>query len=212
MTKTEAAFHWLRAAIEEGRLKPGDSLAVGELTKDLGMSPTPVREALRLIQAQGLAEHQPHRGMIVARHSPAEAEELYTIRVLLEPLAAELAAEKIDDKALQHVQELHEQLSTAVASDALRSDTAELNAAWHRAVYRACGSRYLVEFMDRLWAAREVQALWHSRRAPTSVAEHAQITEALVRRDARAAGKLMRHHIESRRSGPSLADRVDPDA
>lgn len=211
MTKTEAAFHWLRAAIEEGRLKPGDSLAVGELTKELAMSPTPVREALRLIQAQGLAEHQPHRGMIVARHSPAEAEELYTIRVRLEPLAAELAAQRIDAEALRHVQDLHKRLSEAVASDALRSDTAELNAAWHRAVYRACGSRYLVEFLDRLWAAREVQALWHSRRAPTSVAEHAQITEALLNRDAQAAGDLMRRHIESRRAGPGPGSAFDGD-
>src|SRR5215210_986368 len=166
MTKTQAAFHRIRAAIEDGRLKPGDRLRATALQEELDMSPTPIREALRLLQAQGLVEHRPHHGMVVAEYPVEETEEVYRLREVLEPMAAGL-------------------------------DAAELNAAWHRAVYEAAGSRYLEEFITRLWGVLPLEAIWLEIRSEVSVEEHARITAAIERRDATEAAALVNRHIEA---------------
>ena len=91
LTKTDAACAALREAIEADRLAPGERLAVKRLVEDLQMSPTPIREALRLLQAEGLAVYKPHHGMVVADYPAESVAEVSRMRALLEPLAVELA-------------------------------------------------------------------------------------------------------------------------
>lgn len=195
MTKTEAAFHTLRTAIEDGRFKPGEPLPLPRLLEELDMSPTPIREALRLLQAQGLVEHEPHRGVVVATYTPESAEEIYRLRVLLEPLATELAVERATAEQVAHIRALHDELARAVHDDESRTDFAELNARWHRTIYEASESRHLQEFIARLWTAIPVQAIWLTRRARSSCEQHEAITEAIERRAAQEAGELMRLHV-----------------
>jgi DNA-binding GntR family transcriptional regulator len=195
VTKTEAAFRALRQAIEEGRYLPGEHLRVATLIDELGMSPTPIREALRLLQAEGLIVHHPHRGMAVAEYSPADAEDVYELRALLEPLATEQAALHATDEQIAEMRGLHEELSAALADDA-RTDAAELNAAWHRAVYSAGSSRHLQDIISRLWQAIPMRAIWLTGRAGISLAQHERIMLAIERRDAEAARACMREHIE----------------
>jgi DNA-binding GntR family transcriptional regulator len=197
MTKTQAAFHRMRAAIEEGRLKPGERLRAVTLQEELGMSPTPIREALRLLQAQGLVEHRPHHGMVVAQYTVEETEEVYRLRVVLEPMAAGLAAERASAEQLGTIRRRLEDLKEAVEAGAARVDGAELNAAWHRAVYEAAGSRYLEEFIARLWGVLPLEAIWLESRAEASVEEHERITAAIERRDATQAAALVKRHIEA---------------
>jgi DNA-binding GntR family transcriptional regulator len=195
LTKTEAAFRALRDAIEEGRLKPGEHLPVKRLMDELAMSPTPIREALRLLQAEGLVVHHAHRGVVVAEYSPESAEEVYRLRAVLEPLATELAVERATDEQIAAMRRLHDELHAALADDR-RTDVAERNAAWHHAVYAASGSRYLQEFIGRLWTAIPVRAIWLTRRAAQSMRQHDRIMAAIEQRDARRARDLMREHIE----------------
>jgi DNA-binding GntR family transcriptional regulator len=195
VTKTEAAFRALRQAIEEGRYLPGEHLRVAQLIDELDMSPTPIREALRLLQAEGLIVHHPHRGMAVAEYSPEDAEEVYRLRVLLEPLATEQAVRQAGDEQIAEMRRLHDELAAALADDS-RTDAAELNAAWHRAIWTASDSRYLQEFIARLWQAIPMRAVWLTGRANLSFAQHERVMTAIERRDAAAAAACMREHIE----------------
>jgi DNA-binding GntR family transcriptional regulator len=200
-----AAYGAIRRAIEEGTLAPAQRLRMNQLERDLGMSPTPIREALRLLQADGLLEHQPHRGMIVAEYTAEKAEEIYRIRVALEPVATGLTAERATDAELRNLAALHERLAQAVASESDVTAVA-LNAEWHRAIYAACGSRYLQEFISRLWTALPVSAVWLSSRARRSVDEHGAVMDALMARDAKLAGELMGRHLT--RGSAMTADRL----
>lgn len=196
VTKTEAAFRALRFAIEERHLAPGERLRVAGLVETLGMSPTPIREALRLLQAEGVVQHHPHRGMVVSEFSPDELTEIYRLRVVLEPLAAELAAARADDEQIAEARGLQDELRHAVdVGDYSRM--ADLNARWHDVIHTAAGSRYLAEFIGRLWNAIPVPALWLMRRASNSLEEHEVVVEALERRNPAAAATAMRRHIES---------------
>ncbi len=196
MTKTEVAFNRLRSDIEEGRIKPGEWLRLHTLIKNLGMSPTPIREALRLLQAQGLVEHHPHHGTIVAKYSPEKVEEVYRLRVVLEPLATEFAAEKATEEQMRIIRESHLALKKEVESNSGRVEIPELNAAWHWAIYSAAGSRHLEEFISRLWNSIPVQAVWLTQRGAASVAQHEEIMKALERRDTAAAAQYMKEHIQ----------------
>jgi DNA-binding GntR family transcriptional regulator len=195
VTKTEAAFRALRRAIEDGRYLPGEHLRVAQLIDELGMSPTPIREALRLLQAEGLVVHHPHRGMAVAEYSPEDAEEVYKLRALLEPLATEQAAQNATDEQIAEMRRLHDELTAALTDDA-RTDAAELNAAWHRAVYSGARSRHLEDIIARLWQAIPMRAVWLTGRASISHAQHERVMLAIERRDAEAARACMREHIE----------------
>lgn len=195
MTKTEAAFRSLREAIEDGRYRPGEHLRVARLMQDLDMSPTPIREALRLLQAEGMVEHHPHRGMVVAEYSPESAEEVYRLRVVLEPMATELAVERAGPEQVAAIRAHHDALVAAVRDDR-STDVAELNAEWHGAIYAACGSRHLEDFIARLWQAIPVRAIWLTRRASRSLEQHEAIMAAIERGDAAAARDAMRAHIE----------------
>lgn len=194
VTKTEAAFRALRQAIEDGRYHPGEHLRVQRLVEDLQMSPTPIREALRMLQSEGLVVHHAHRGTTVAEYSPEDATEVYALRLVLEPMAARLAAERVTDDQLHELRRLHTELGVAVA-DSHRSSAAELNVLWHRAVYNASASRYLQEFISRLWQALPGRAIWLTSRAEMSLEQHERVTVALERRDPDAAFACMREHI-----------------
>lgn len=194
VTKTEAAFRALRQAIEDGRYHPGEHLRVQRLVEDLQMSPTPIREALRMLQSEGLVVHHAHRGTTVAEYSPEDAAEVYALRLVLEPMAARLAAERVTDEQLVELRRLHTELVGAVA-DSYHSSAAELNVLWHRAVYNASASRHLQEFISRLWQALPGRAIWLTSRATMSLEQHERVTVALERRDPDAAFACMREHI-----------------
>jgi DNA-binding GntR family transcriptional regulator len=195
-TKTEAAFLALRDAIEDGRLRPGERLVLSRLIEELGMSPTPIREALRLLQAQGLAAYSAHHGMVVAEYAPDDVAEVSRIRVELEPLAVALAVERADEADLAEMRAAHDALKAAHEGRTPRSEAASLNAAWHAAVYRPAASPLLTDFIARLWAGVPVEAVWRRSRAERSLREHDQIMDAIERRDAETARRLMREHIE----------------
>ena len=195
LTKTAAAFQALRSGIEDGRLRPGERLRISSLIAMLGMSPTPIREALRLLQAEGLVEHQPHRGMVVRLYAPEEVDELYRLRLLLEPAATERAAECATPVEIKQIQVLHRKLKSAVTSPS-STNSAHLNAAWHRAIYGASSSPYLIQFIMRLWAAMPVEAVWLSSHAAVSIDEHQTITDALACGDGRVASEAMTRHIK----------------
>ena len=194
MTKTEEAYAAVRTLIEEGTLPPGSRLVIDALRSKLAMSPTPIREALRLLQAEGLVRHEPYRGMIIADYSLDQALEVYDMRLVLEPMATKRAVLRARPAEFTKIERLHEQLVAAVASHP--KDSATLNARWHSAIYAAAHSPLLQESIARLWSALPNEVLWTSGKGAESIAEHRAIVTAIVAKDDERAGSLMWAHIQ----------------
>ena len=194
-TKTQAAFERLRLDIEEGVYEPGEWLRVNTLAEEYDVSATPIREALRLLQSDGLIEHVPHRGVRVAEFPAETVEEVYRLRAVLEPLATELATERATREQLGEIRRRHERLVEEVAQQGISPDLVELNEDFHWAIYSACGSHFLLEFLRRLWSTVPIRAGWLNRTAPLSVEQHEEIVQMMERGDGRGAAAAMRSHI-----------------
>jgi DNA-binding GntR family transcriptional regulator len=196
-TKTELALQALRDRIRSGELRPGQRLRVERLTRELGMSPTPIREALRLLQADRLVDYRAHQEIVVAELSPAVTEEVYRLRALLEPLAIELAMPRLSDEQLKELERLHEQHGAAVASGR-GAPMSERNRAWHWAMYDNSGSPLLNDFIRRLWEAFPWRTMWAlPGRMKLSLQEHDAIMAAVRARDATLAARRLREHVLS---------------
>jgi DNA-binding GntR family transcriptional regulator len=196
-TKAEEAFTVIRRQIERGQLTGGAKLTLQSLSDEMQMSLTPIREALRMLQAHGLVEYRPHHGHVVTRYSIPRAEEIYLLRETLEPLATRLAAQRASERELEEIRGLHEEFRAAAEKeDGEQGVVVDLNALWHRAVYEAAHSGFLDDFIDRLWTGVPYQAIWFIHRRHRSVLDHSAVTEALLTREADAAGSAMLHHIE----------------
>src|SRR5205085_6488704 len=197
LTKTELALELLRERIRSGELAPGQRLALEELTQLLGMSATPIREALRLLQADRLVDYRPHHGVVVTEPSKEVTREIYRIRSLLEPLAAELAVSELAEERLAELERLHAVLRSAVSSGRGKQ-IAEANAAWHWTLYESAESTYLINFIRRLWEGFAWRTMWAiPGRAKQSLREHEAMMGAVRSRDAAEAAARMREHIES---------------
>jgi DNA-binding GntR family transcriptional regulator len=196
-TKTEIALQMLREGIRTGELKPGQRLRVTTLCDELAMSPTPIREALRLLQADGLVTYQPHQGITVAGLSAETTSEIVLLRATLEGLATELAVPKLEDAGVDELTKMHDQLARAFESGH-GAQINELNSAWHWHIYYAAKSSYLLEFIRRLWDRYPWRTMWVlPGRAQKSIDEHSSVMEAIVARDPVQAGARMRAHILS---------------
>lgn len=197
LTKTELALELLRERIRSGELVPGQRLALEELTQSLGMSATPIREALRLLQADHLVDYRPHHGVVVKELAPEATVEIYRIRSVLEPLAAELAVEALAGERLAQLERLHEALRTAVSAGRGKR-IAEVNADWHWTLYESAHSTYLNDFIRRLWGGFPWRTMWAlPGRAEQSLREHEAMMEAIRSGDGAKAASRLRDHIVS---------------
>lgn len=198
-TKSEAAYDALREAILDKRLQPGQRLLLNDLAAQLGMSLTPVRDALRVLAAQGLVRQDNNRGTWVAEYSPARAGEIYQLRLLLEPHAIALAAELMTDAAMAEVDELLSAFDAAYEAGKY-ADLPDLNTAFHRRIYQVADSPYLLQFIDRLWNIIPYQSTSVVSHPGRSDQDHHRIVEALHRRDPEAASEALRRHISNARN------------
>lgn len=196
-TKTELALRVLRERIHGGQLKPGARLQVGALKDELGMSPTPIREALRLLQADRLVHYEPHHGVVVARLALDRLSDVYDMRLQLEPLATRLAVERMDPSQSEVIEVLHSKM-VAIGRAGGGARSAKINSDWHWAIYRTSGSDMLQEFIQRLWSVFPWRTNWAlDKRSVDSVLEHEVVMASLRAGDAAGAEAAMRSHIEA---------------
>ena len=198
-TKTELALQALRERIRSGQFQPGQRLRVDELTRELGMSQTPIREALRLLQADRLVDYRAHHGSVVAEISADTTVEVYHLRALLEPLAVELAVPRLTEKDVQELERLHERHASAPTSKS-GAAVSDRNRAWHSAIYEASGWPILNDLARQLWESFPWRTMWAlPGRTSLSLRQHEAIMEAIRARDAALAAERMREHITSGR-------------
>ncbi|SMX42457.1 GntR family transcriptional regulator [Actibacterium lipolyticum] len=183
--------------IRTGALGPGDRLLETELAERLNISRTPVREALRQLEADGLVTHVPRVGAAIRSLDYSEVMELYEMRAVLESTAARMAARAASDIEIAELEEINAELATAT-NDANRAY--ELNRQFHRTLLDAAKNRFLVKSTNALQKTLLIlgtSTLAEVSRAEEAVAEHATILKALRARDGAAAEAAMRQHMES---------------
>ncbi len=191
----------LRHAIFSHEFEPGGWIDEQALAKAYGISRTPMREALKVLSAEGLVTLIPRRGCYVAEIPEREVEEIFPVLALLEGRSAHEATLKASPADVRHLEELHEKLERYAAQKKTESFF-EVNQEFHRTLHEIGGNRWLLQFIDEM---RKVMRLvrFHSLasegRVEQSVAEHRQIMAAIRKRDAEAADKLMRDHLLSGR-------------
>lgn len=196
-TLVDVALAALRRDLNEGVLAPGARIGLGETAAALGMSPIPVREALRTLASEGLVIALPQRGYRVPASTLEDLEDLYRLRLLLDPLATELAVPNLTDADLTAAEDALERLHAAlVAGDwhAVRVANRE----FHFVLYAGSRSPWLVKLVSMLWDASERYQLdaGPGRGTPKQRREeHARILRACRARKAAAAAELMHAHL-----------------
>jgi DNA-binding GntR family transcriptional regulator len=195
-SKSGAVYSELRQRILDGALPPATALNQEQLAAELGVSTTPLREALRRLESERLVTMAAHRDVVVAPLDADEMLAIYEVREQLDPLAAALAAERHTDEDAAAIKAAAGHLGEAGDDDQLAT-----NRAYHAAIYHACDNPILVELLDALWDRSD-----RYRRAvgmaadPTVVAEHREIAAAVLERRAADARALMERHVSRTRA------------
>jgi GntR family carbon starvation induced transcriptional regulator len=192
MTRSAWADHRLREAIVGGRLLPGDPLVISTLAKELGVSATPLREALGRLAAEGLVDLQAHGSARVASVDLREAVEIYELRQVLEPMALERSVARADDGFDDRVEAAWQRLTLS------RLSTASDHAAFHRELLSCCDSTWMLRLStllsDRAGLMMKVSAL--ARPDDYDLAEsHRRLKDLTVAGDAAGAADELRRHL-----------------
>jgi DNA-binding GntR family transcriptional regulator len=204
-TLAEKAFEALHAAIITGRLRPGTRLPIEELAQLLRMSPMPIREALRRLDAAGLVENIPHRGARVTELSITDLSEVFEARLALELPAIRRAAERFtaahEAQARTRLTALHRM------SDDTSAATSAAHAAFHFALYRAAQSAWLLRLVKPVWETSERYCLEtpQCRQLAARRGEHEQILEACVANDPERAELALRDHLATTANNIAVA-------
>ena len=191
---------YLREAILGGELRPGDRIRQEEVAARLGASRLPVREALRMLEAEGLTEHEPHKGARVPRLTQHEVEVIYRMRERLEPLALVESLPRLGTADHERLEEVQGRIEE---NDDLEKFL-DLDREFHMLTYSGCSIEPLNQNITRLWNSTQ-----HHRRAYVALggrsrmwivnAEHRLILDAVVRRDASDAERYLEGHIRRTR-------------
>jgi DNA-binding GntR family transcriptional regulator len=199
-SRAEFVYRALVEAMRSGRLRPGDRIREEEVAHLLGVSRTPVREALQLLQAKRMVEIAPGRGVVVVELNKQQVLELYAMREVLEGAAARFAARHASPTEIGLMQQLLEEF-TAAAGDAAR--LARLNRMLHQAIYEAARNRYVQEALNNLedgLSLLQNTTYILAKRHVSADSEHRAIVAAIEQRDLDGAEALSRLHIrESQR-------------
>jgi DNA-binding GntR family transcriptional regulator len=191
----------LRDRITEGTLPPGAKLNERELSEQLAVSRTPLREALRMLAAEGLVALLPNRGAVVVQMSAQDAAEAFDVIAALEGLGGEQAAARITPAALAEVQALHLEMRAAYTRRDLRGYY-RLNAMIHEHINAAAGNavlaRLYAQVNTRLHALR-FRSNFDERKWAAAVQEHEQMVALLQQRDGAALRRLLEAHVRHKR-------------
>ena len=193
----EGVFDIIRADIMSLKIPPDTRIPIGSLVKELGVSQTPIREALSMLEALGLVTKKQFVGYCTApKLNRKQFDELYEIRLLLEPYAAKCAAERMDDAEIAAICALAKRMEPG-ESRASYGKFADDDSELHALIARGSKNRLIEDSLSRLHTHLHIFRLrFHSEVTTEAFAEHARLVETLRRRSAGEAEAAMRYHIE----------------
>lgn len=201
--------------IVRGRRAPGVPLEEEEIARQFGVSRTPVREAIRQLEAIGLVVARPHRGAVVAALTLERLDEMFTVLGELEAVCARECAIRMTPLERRRLEGLHQEMGEGVNRGAL-DVYAKLNDQFHEMVTSTCHNSFLTELAGsvraRLAPFRKAQFHASLQRLAHSWAEHDRVVQAVLQGDGNRAAQAMRDHIRtSRRSYDAVAPRAFAD-
>lgn len=184
-------------AIEAGLYQPGDRLREVEIAERLSLSRTPIREALRRLEAENIVEHRPRVGAVIRRLGQTEVVELYEMRLVLERTAAQMAAKHSVEAEVHALTALNGDI-TRCGDDAARA--AAINQKFHHAIYLAGRNRFLLDAaraMNNALLLLGPTTLADAERIATVTHQHTQIIKAISAGDADGAGAAAEAHLQT---------------
>jgi DNA-binding GntR family transcriptional regulator len=197
--KVPSLYQQLLDEVLEGNFRPGEILVETALGERFGVSRTPIREALRMLEQDGVLERV-NRGMRVRQTSSEEVLEIYGVRAILEGAAARDAASRRTDYDLATLDRIFD--SMAEAKTATPQEMAAVNRSFHRAIWQASGNRTLTDMLERLAVhLRRYPATTYLRagRWEEALEEHRQLLEAIREKNPDTAGEVAERHMRAAR-------------
>lgn len=195
--------------ISAGRFSAGERLFEQALARDLGVSRTPVRDALKRLAAEGLVDATPNKGAQLISFTPEETASMYDLRAQFEPVACRLAVLRLDADDIQRLQDLNDRMHTIVANGHDPAELTTLNNAFHAVFVDQCGNRHLAIALQALFRPTIVTTTFRRydpRALERSMQHHRELVEAARAGDGEWAEAVMRSHILAARHATAADD------
>lgn len=195
-TVSESVYLWIKNAIIQGDFKPGEHIAQESLTKKLGVSRTPVRDAMKRLEAEGLLITKPHCGAVVFTMSKEHLTEIYEIRILIEQYCAARTCLTASDQEIGSLEEIHLNMLGYPGSS---KKFMQLDRQFHRLICSLSGCDNALEILEGLWnKCDSFKSIYYSLegRANDTLAEHTRIIQGLKNRDVTATKAAISDHLK----------------
>ena len=195
----EVVFNTLRQAILRGELKPGERLMEIQLANKLGVSRTPIREALRKLELEGLVNMVPRKGAEVADITEKSLRDVLEVRKALEELSVQLACEKITEEEIEELKRVAERFKDTL-DDQDVTKIAEADVAFHDIIYTATDNQKLILLLNNLREQMyryRVEYLKKEEAYPQLIAEHEELIDNISKRNKEEATRIMCEHIDN---------------
>ena len=196
----DVVFNTLRQAILRGEFKPGERLMEIQLANKLGVSRTPIREAIRKLELEGLVIMIPRKGAEVADITEKSLRDVLEVRKALEELAVQLACEKITQEELEELEQAGENFKKVLKKSKDITEVAEADVRFHDVIYMATDNQKLIHLLNKLREQMyryRVEYLKREEAHPQLIAEHAAIIEHISKGEKKAATDIMCKHIDN---------------
>lgn len=193
----DLAYEGIRDAILSGALQPGERVKERDVAAQMGVSTTPVKEALRRLEQEGLVVAQPRRGAVVSSLARIPVAEIEEIRALLESMAARLAADRMTDAEITRLQVIVGEMAELTAHMREPETRVEKVSVFHQLICEGSRNDFIVRFVETLTPFERVHRTEYldPDEAGLIQREHESICDALARRDGLAAERLMLEHF-----------------
>lgn len=195
----DVVFHTLREAILRGELKPGERLMELQLAAKLGVSRTPIREAIRMLEQEGLAVTIPRKGAEVAKMTEKDMRDVLQVREALDELAATIACEQMTAEQLDALKITMREFEEYTKTGNVKK-IAEADVKFHDIIYQATGNPKLVNIVSNLREQMyryRIEYLKDEKNYPVLIREHSEIVEGLMAKDKEKVTAVMQRHIEN---------------
>lgn len=194
----DEVYNAVYAQLMSQKILPGSHISIDNLARELGVSQTPIREALSRLEAQGLVVKTHLIGFRAASQiDRARFDQLYELRLVLEPFAARKAATSITQQQFEALKRLAGDMAAGGTDKVSYSDFARLDGQFHDLIAQASGNELIQDTLARLHTHMHLFRLFHHQQATsTAVSEHAELIDALEGREPERAERAMRVHIE----------------
>jgi len=198
-TLSEKIAETIRGYILNGTLKPGDRITEPKLSEMLGISRTPIRESLRLLEMEGFVEIFPRRGAVVSVITDKDVDEIFVLKMKLESLAAKLAVRNLTNEDIKRLKDINEKMEKYSLTKNV-ANLIKLNSEFHNLFISKCNNSRLEKFLESLlrqFKRATAYSFTETGRISKVIDEHKEIIEAFENRDADRVEQLVEKHIKN---------------